>query len=177
MRQLVITALIVTGTLLLCDAWFDVTLSWGSNEQLSSILAALLVEIPFRARRSSSLFLRSHLPGLGPCLFLARALLWRRAASLRLQRHDPRLQRLIFVTRRDRHRFHRFKLVAADEIGPPTHSRIFSRIDAWASRPRRPGPGDAVDHLDEVVEHLVLGLHPASPLTLTAKLPASGFNV
>jgi hypothetical protein len=47
MRQLVITALIVTGTLLLCDAWFDVTLSWGSNEQLSSILAAVLVEIPF----------------------------------------------------------------------------------------------------------------------------------
>jgi hypothetical protein len=46
-RQLVITALIVTGTLLLCDAWFDVTLSWGSNEQLSSILAAVLVEIPF----------------------------------------------------------------------------------------------------------------------------------
>jgi hypothetical protein len=46
MRQIVVTALIVTGTLIICDAWFDVTLSWGSNEQLLSIATAILVEIP-----------------------------------------------------------------------------------------------------------------------------------
>jgi hypothetical protein len=46
-RQLVITALVVLGTLLLCDAWFDVTLSWGTSEQTASILTAVLLEVPF----------------------------------------------------------------------------------------------------------------------------------
>jgi hypothetical protein len=45
-RQLVIPAALVTGTLLLCDAWFDVVLSWGSDEELLSLLTAFLVEIP-----------------------------------------------------------------------------------------------------------------------------------
>ena len=45
-RQIVITALTVLGVLLLCDAWFDVTLSWGTSEQTASILTALLAEIP-----------------------------------------------------------------------------------------------------------------------------------
>jgi hypothetical protein len=46
-RQLVITALVVLGTLLLCDAWFDVTLSWGTGEQAASIVTAALAEVPF----------------------------------------------------------------------------------------------------------------------------------
>jgi hypothetical protein len=46
-RQVVITALVVLGTLLLCDAWFDVTLSWGTSEQTASILTALIAEVPF----------------------------------------------------------------------------------------------------------------------------------
>jgi hypothetical protein len=46
-RQVVISALIVTATLLLCDAWFDLTMSWGTNEQLVSILTAALGEVPF----------------------------------------------------------------------------------------------------------------------------------
>lgn len=45
-RQVALVALVVAGTLLLCDAWFDVTLSWHTDEQLSSILLAVLVEIP-----------------------------------------------------------------------------------------------------------------------------------
>jgi hypothetical protein len=45
-RQLVIPAALVTGTLLLCDAWFDVVLSWGSRQQTISLLTAFLVEIP-----------------------------------------------------------------------------------------------------------------------------------
>jgi hypothetical protein len=45
-RQLVIPAALVTGTLLLCDAWFDVVLSWGSQQQTLSLVTAFLVEIP-----------------------------------------------------------------------------------------------------------------------------------
>ncbi len=36
----------VTGTMLLCDAWFDVMTSIGSGEALEAILAALLAELP-----------------------------------------------------------------------------------------------------------------------------------
>jgi hypothetical protein len=43
----VITAFLVTATLLLCDAWFDVVLSWGSAEQPTAILTAIGGEIPF----------------------------------------------------------------------------------------------------------------------------------
>jgi len=46
-RQAVLPCLTVGATLLICDAWFDVTLSWGSNEQSLAILTALLIEIPF----------------------------------------------------------------------------------------------------------------------------------
>jgi hypothetical protein len=45
-RQITISALTVLGVLLLCDAWFDITLSWGTNEQTVSILTAFLAEIP-----------------------------------------------------------------------------------------------------------------------------------
>jgi hypothetical protein len=46
-RQIVITAFLVTATLLLCDAWFDVVLSWGSAEQTTAIVTAIGGEIPF----------------------------------------------------------------------------------------------------------------------------------
>jgi hypothetical protein len=45
-RQISIPALIVVGVLLCCDAWFDVTLSWGTSEQAVSILTALFAELP-----------------------------------------------------------------------------------------------------------------------------------
>ena len=45
-RQIAITALTVLGVLLLCDASFDVTLSWGTSEQTASVLSAILAEIP-----------------------------------------------------------------------------------------------------------------------------------
>jgi hypothetical protein len=47
-RQLVIPALLVTSTLLFCDAWFDIVLSWGSRGQRSSVVAAIF-EIPLAA--------------------------------------------------------------------------------------------------------------------------------
>jgi hypothetical protein len=45
-RQITITVLIVLGVLLLCDGWFDVTLSWGTSEQTASILTTFFVELP-----------------------------------------------------------------------------------------------------------------------------------
>ena len=45
-RQIVIFLMVITGTLLLCDAWFDVALDYGSSDFTTSILSAVLVEIP-----------------------------------------------------------------------------------------------------------------------------------
>jgi hypothetical protein len=39
----------VTGTLLVCDAWFDITTSRGTNERLQAIALALAVELPLAA--------------------------------------------------------------------------------------------------------------------------------
>jgi hypothetical protein len=48
-RQLLIPALLVLGTLLFCDAWFDVVLSWNGDERWSSVASAALVEVPLAA--------------------------------------------------------------------------------------------------------------------------------
>jgi hypothetical protein len=45
-RQIVIFFMITTGTLLLCDAWFDLALDYGSNGFTVSVLSAILAEIP-----------------------------------------------------------------------------------------------------------------------------------
>lgn len=45
-RQILIICLIVLATLLLCDAWFDVVLDTGTAGFISSLLSALLIEVP-----------------------------------------------------------------------------------------------------------------------------------
>ncbi|HEY9474015.1 MAG TPA: hypothetical protein VIS06_09215 [Mycobacteriales bacterium] len=45
-RQIVAAAALVTATLLCCDAWFDVVLSWGGRDQWLALASALLVELP-----------------------------------------------------------------------------------------------------------------------------------
>lgn len=45
-RQVLIMCLIVLATLLLCDAWFDVVLNSRTAGFLSSLLSALLIELP-----------------------------------------------------------------------------------------------------------------------------------
>ena len=45
-RQVVIACLIVTGTLLCCDAWFDVVLDTGTSDVWLSVASALVVELP-----------------------------------------------------------------------------------------------------------------------------------
>jgi hypothetical protein len=45
-RQVVIFFMIITGTLLVCDSWFDVTLDFGSRGFTISVITALLAEVP-----------------------------------------------------------------------------------------------------------------------------------
>ena len=45
-RQIVIVFMIVTGTLLLADAWFDLALDYGSPGFTESLLEAIFAEIP-----------------------------------------------------------------------------------------------------------------------------------
>jgi hypothetical protein len=48
-RQILIISLLVLATLLLADAWFDVTLDVRTSGFMASLLSALLVEIPLAA--------------------------------------------------------------------------------------------------------------------------------
>ena len=45
-RQIVIACLLVTATLLCCDAWFDVILDLGTSGMWMSIASAVIVELP-----------------------------------------------------------------------------------------------------------------------------------
>jgi hypothetical protein len=45
-RQIVIFFMVMTGTLLVCDAWFDLALDYGSSAFTMSILSAVLAEFP-----------------------------------------------------------------------------------------------------------------------------------
>jgi hypothetical protein len=48
-RQVLIVCLIVAATLLCCDAWFDITLDWGTSGFMVSVLSAAVVELPLAA--------------------------------------------------------------------------------------------------------------------------------
>lgn len=45
-RQVLIFFMMMTGTLLLCDAWFDLTLSYGSSGFTTSVVTAVVAEFP-----------------------------------------------------------------------------------------------------------------------------------
>ncbi len=45
-RQALVVALVVTGTLLVCDAWFDVMTARGSSDLATSLASAAFVELP-----------------------------------------------------------------------------------------------------------------------------------
>jgi hypothetical protein len=45
-RQVAIVGMLITSTLLTCDAWFDVMLSWGTDEFPLSVVTALGGELP-----------------------------------------------------------------------------------------------------------------------------------
>lgn len=48
-RQAVIPMAIATATLLICDAWFDITLDLGSPDVWWSVASAVLIELPLAA--------------------------------------------------------------------------------------------------------------------------------
>lgn len=48
-RQAVIPASIVTATLLVCDAWFDISLDLGTSDVWWSVASAVLIELPLAA--------------------------------------------------------------------------------------------------------------------------------
>jgi hypothetical protein len=78
---------IIAGTLLFCDAWFDVITSWGNRDHWVTVITALFAELPLAAfmfwlayraiRRSLAAYYASvgqgdHAPGLlrAPALYL-----------------------------------------------------------------------------------------------------------
>lgn len=48
-RQLAVVAAIITGTLLICDAWFDMTLAAGARDFGITVLTAVFGELPLAA--------------------------------------------------------------------------------------------------------------------------------
>jgi hypothetical protein len=48
-RQMLILSAIVTATLLVCDAWFDVVLDWGTDDMWWSLATAVFGELPLAA--------------------------------------------------------------------------------------------------------------------------------
>jgi len=64
-RQIAVMGLIMSGTLLLIDAWFDLTFSWGTNNFGGAVLSAVIVELP-----------------LGILLISSALLIMRRSAAL-----------------------------------------------------------------------------------------------
>lgn len=48
-RQMLVFSAVITATLLICDAWFDVALDWGTNDMWWSLATALLGELPLAA--------------------------------------------------------------------------------------------------------------------------------
>jgi len=53
-RQVAMLGLLVASTMLVTDAWFDVSLSYGTAEQWGAILSAGLLELPFAILLASS---------------------------------------------------------------------------------------------------------------------------
>lgn len=56
-RRRAVPVLVATGTLMICDAWFDVVLSWPDRDWWISVLMAVLVELPLAV----FLLVRGHL--------------------------------------------------------------------------------------------------------------------
>lgn len=91
-RQMLIPSAIITATLLVCDAWFDVVLDWGTGDMWWSLATALLVELPLAA-----LLIRV-------ALHLIRLLERTRWAELGHRDHAPPLWRVSLVELLGAHR-------------------------------------------------------------------------
>jgi hypothetical protein len=81
-RQLSVVPAIITGTLLICDAWFDMTLSAGRSDFAVTVITALFGELPLAALMFFF---------VGRILFLTIRLAW---ANLGHEERMPPLWRL-----------------------------------------------------------------------------------
>lgn len=81
-RQIVIMLAVFTATLLLCDAWFDIVLDWGTSDVWGSLASAVFVEVPL------ALFL------LVRARKLVRGVILRRWHELGLPGEPPPLHRI-----------------------------------------------------------------------------------
>jgi hypothetical protein len=84
-RHMLVPSAIITATLLVCDAWFDVVLDWGTRDMWWSLATAILAELPLAA-----LLLRV-------ALRLIRVMQRVRWAELGHQDEAPPLWRISFV--------------------------------------------------------------------------------
>ena len=90
---------------------------------------------------------------------------WRRSCrcwpcDLGFEGSDPGLQDLILIPSGSGHGLHRLELVAADEVlAAHPFADLLARAGLGFTAHAGHGPGKAVHHFHEVVEHLVLGLH------------------
>jgi hypothetical protein len=77
-RQIVIAFLIITATLLCCDAWFDVILDTGTRDIWGSVASAVFIELPLAflmfnaARRLIRVSALAAVSGAGPSDFTAQ---------------------------------------------------------------------------------------------------------
>jgi hypothetical protein len=81
-RQIVVMLAVFTATLLLCDAWFDIVLDWGTSDVWVSLASAAFIEVPL------ALFLLSRVRKL------VRVALQRRWRELGLPGDPPALHRI-----------------------------------------------------------------------------------
>jgi hypothetical protein len=76
-RQIVIAFLLITATLLCCDAWFDVILDTGTKDIWGSVASAVLIELPLAflmvnaARRLIRISAMAALSEAGPAAWSA----------------------------------------------------------------------------------------------------------
>ncbi|MBS2533593.1 hypothetical protein KGQ20_12515 [Catenulispora sp. NF23] len=81
-RQIVVMLAVFTATLLLCDAWFDIVLDWGTSDVWVSLASAAFAEVPL------ALFL------LHRARKLVRVAIQRRWHELGLPGEPPALHRI-----------------------------------------------------------------------------------
>lgn len=48
-RQLMLPSTLISATLLVCDAWFDVALNWGTSDLMWAVASAVFAELPLAA--------------------------------------------------------------------------------------------------------------------------------
>jgi chromate transporter len=72
-RQILVATALVAATLLVCDAWFDVVMSFGGRDQWVTVATALLVELPLA----------------GFFVWLARRIMLRTVTAFRAMSADP----------------------------------------------------------------------------------------